>query len=223
MSSQGSPMFPPPTTTYPVPHPTLHCRQSHSIHRHSHRKEGRGTHHARWLPQTQGRPTPTSLQTGDLGWRHTTPAQFHHPRRRESAWLRGTTRQTPEQSTMERWERLCLPVWVSQTTSTVAVRGGKQQSWACSPPTAVAGAWPAPWWWAGGCPRAFWACSCYRSAVVPAVAPAAAPAVSGSGGGRTRGISLPAWFAWVGGFAAPRNLAGPQLLRHQSYRMSLHP
>lgn len=153
---------------------------------------------------------------------HTTPAELHHPRRRERTRVRGTTKQTSAPSTTEQWERPCLPVWVSQTTSTAAVQEGKQRFWACSPPTAAAGAWPAPWWWAGGCPRAFWACSCCHSAVVPAVAPAAAPAVSGSEGGRTHGISLPAWFAWVGGFAAPRNLAGPQLLRHQSYRRSLH-
>jgi len=136
--------------------------------------------------------------------------------------FRSPTRQTPVLSATERRERLCLPAWVSQTTSTAAARGGRQRSWACSPPTAAAGAWPAPWWWAGGCPLAFWACSCCRSAVVPAVAPAAAPAVSGSGGGRTRGISLPASFAWVGAFAALKNLAAPQLLRHQSYRRSLH-
>lgn len=122
-----------------------------------------------------------------------------------------------------KWERLCLPAWASRTTSTAAVRAGRRRSWVCSPPTAAAAAWPAPWWWAGGCPHVFWACSCCRSAVVPVAAPAAAPAASGSGGGRTPGISLSVWFAWEGGFAALRNLAGPQLLRRQSYRRSLHP
>lgn len=121
-----------------------------------------------------------------------------------------------------KWEGLCLPVWASQTTSTAAERGGKRRSWACSPPMAAAGAWPAPWWWAGGCPLVFWAYSCCHSAAVPAAAPAAVPAASGSGGGRMPGISLSVWFAWEEGFAALRNLAGPQLLRHQSYRRSLH-